>query len=107
MLRDFGSNTLPVDASHTYDTSQDHRLKSSNWPRINQAAVELVLGCLRKPVPEGGWMKVDNAIAVLILPSSSLMRFYWANDLTTDVDGKYNLTASVRERNLIRLDGNG
>ena len=88
MLRDFGSDTLPVDASHTFDASRNHRLATSTWPRINGAAADLIFECMKGPAPTGGWMKVDDEIAVLMLPSRSLMRFYWANDLVMFEDNR-------------------
>ena len=91
MLKDFGSDTLPIDALHTYDASQLPRVSTSTWPRINAAAADLVLECLRGSVPTAGWMTIENNIALLMLPSKSLMRFYWANDLVV-LDRSFNHT---------------
>ena len=81
MLADFDHTTLPIDKTHAYDTGTSVALSSSKWRYINAAAATLILKCLKLPVPVGGWMPLDNNIAVFMLPSGSLMRFYWANDL--------------------------
>lgn len=107
MLRDFGSDTLPVDSSHTFDASRNRQLVASTWPRINGAAAHLLFECMKGPAPTGGWMKVDDEIAVLMLPSKSLMRFYWANDLVKfEEDGRHQTTTmrktfqlSIRNQN--------
>ena len=94
MLRDFGSDTLPVDALHTYDASHVPRLATSTWPRINAAAADLVFECLKGSVPTAGWVTIEKNIALLMLPSKSLMRFYWANGLVKGLNSRINHTIS-------------
>lgn len=84
MLRDFGSDTLPIDESRTYDTSQSHLVSPSNWLHIIAIGTEILLACLQQPNPMGGWMKVNDDIAVLVLPMTSIMRFHWANEMVTE-----------------------
>ena len=78
MLKDFDSSTLPIDGSHTCDTSQSKKLSPSTWPHIFGAGTSVLLDCLKGATPSGGWIIVDDDIVVLVLPASSLMRFYWA-----------------------------
>ena len=94
MLKDFGSDTLPIDALHTYHPSGVLRVAWSTWPRINTAAADLVLECLKGSVPSAGWMTIDKNIALLMLPSKSLIRFYWANTLVKGLDSRVNHTIS-------------
>ena len=83
MLKDFDSSTLPTDGSHTYDTSQSKKLSPSTWPHIFGACTSILLDCLKGATPRSGWIEVNDDIAVLVLAASSLMRFYWANEMAT------------------------
>lgn len=84
MLKDFGSDTLPIDETRTYDTSQSHSFSPSTWTHILATGTEILLACLQQPNPMGGWMKVNDDIAVLVLPITSIMRFHWANEMATE-----------------------
>ena len=57
MLKDFGSDTLPVDGSRTYDTSQNKALSRSTWAHINAAAAKLTLKCSKHPGPIGEYFR--------------------------------------------------
>ena len=81
MLKDFGSDALPIDGHRTYDASQSKTVSQATWRHINAAAATVTLKCSKKRTPVGGWMEVNDETAVLMLPSRSLMRLYWANDL--------------------------
>ena len=96
MLKDFDSSTLPTDGSHTYDTSQSKKLSPSTWPHIFGAGTSILLDCLKGATPRSGWIKVNDDIAVLVLPASSLMRFYWANEMATGFIHISNQTAALR-----------
>ena len=85
MLVDFNSETLPVARGHYQDTSRSKRVARSNWSRILNSATDVLLDCLREPRPIGGWTKVDDEIAVLLLPMRSDMRLHWANEMEAQV----------------------
>jgi len=94
MLKDFGSDTLPIGNTQTYDTSQSHYFSPSTWPHILATGTEILLACLLKPNPTGGWMKVNDDIAVLVLPETSIMRFHWANEMV--VEGHYSSNRTAK-----------
>jgi hypothetical protein len=94
MLKDFGSDTLPIDATQTYDTSKSHSLSPSTWPHILATGTEILLESLQQPNPIGGWLKVNDDIAVLVLPATSIMRFHWANEMV--VEGHYSSNRTVK-----------
>lgn len=92
MLSDFDSDTLPVASDRTYDTSRSHRLATTTWRHVSAAAATVALKCLELPTLAGGWMRVNDDIAVMMLPERSLMRLYWANDLVLRRIGVGNQT---------------
>ena len=100
MLADFDSNTLPIDGAHTWDTSHNARISPSTWSHINAAAAELILKCLKLPIPTGGWSRVNDDIAVFVLPLRSMMRFFWANDLALGDFHETNRTAGFWTSNI-------
>jgi len=92
MLNDFDSDTLPIDETHTYDTSKAQEFSPSTWPHIIATGTEILLACLLKSSSTGGWMKVNEDIAIMMLPLNSLMRFYWANEMALEGHHSSNRT---------------
>lgn len=86
MVKDFDSDTLPVDESHTFDTQRAKKFSPSTWSHIFAAGADLLSACLKKSTATGGWIIVHDEIAIFALPQSSLMRFYWANEMATVVN---------------------
>ena len=78
---DFGSDILPLDGHRTYDARQSKSVAQTTRRHINAATATVTLECSKQRVPMGGWMAVNDEIGVLMLPSRSLMKLYWANDL--------------------------
>lgn len=95
MARDFGSQTLPLDESHPYDTRQSKKFSPNTWPHIFTAGADMLEACSKGSPPTGGWTTVHNEIAVLALPRRSQMRFNWANDLAVNDNRTRTATIDV------------
>ena len=65
MLKDFGSDTLPIDALHIYDASQVPRIAMSTWPGNNAVAADLVFEFLQGFVPTTGWMTSEKKYCIV------------------------------------------